>query len=342
MLKFLSLTARTAVSAAVALATFGVAHAQTTFPERNVRASLTLGKEHPLGIGLTKVVQCAAQRTGGKFKIQPFFDAALASGDGPALQQTRSGTIDMVVGATASVTAILPAAGVFDLPFMFNNEKEADQLLDGPVGELLASKLPSVGLVSLGYWEYGFRQTTNSRHAIHKMEDLQNLKMRVMPNPVIIDAFKNMGGFAMTLPMPELYTALETKAVDGQENPFSTIEQQKFFEVQKYLSLSKHMYNPVMVYYSKKNFDQLTPPEQAMLKDCVREGRDEQRRVNRQQNEQSLARLKERGMVINEVSPAEIQRMRERSMALWERQAPVIGPEMMNAVTAELKRIRAN
>jgi len=79
-----------------------------------------------------------------------------------------------------------------------------------------------------------------------------------------------------------------------------------------------------------------------VLKDCVREGRDEQRRVNRQQNEQSLARLKERGMVINEVSPAEIQRMRERSMALWERQAPVIGPEMMNAVTAELKRIRAN
>ncbi|MGE0097456.1 MAG: DctP family TRAP transporter solute-binding subunit [Hydrogenophaga sp.] len=342
MLNFLSLTVRTAVSAAVAIATFSAAHAQTTFPERNVRASLTLGKEHPLGIGLTKVVQCAAQRTGGKFKIQPFFDAALASGDGPALQQTRSGTIDMVVGATASVTAILPAAGVFDLPFMFNNEKEADQLLDGPVGELLASKLPSVGLVSLGYWEYGFRQTTNSRHAIHKMEDLQNLKMRVMPNPVIIDAFKNMGGFAMTLPMPELYTALETKTVDGQENPFSTIEQQKFFEVQKYLSLTKHMYNPVMVYYSKKNFDQLTPPEQAMLKDCVREGRDEQRRVNRQQNEQSLARLKERGMVVNEVSPTEIQRMRERSMALWERQASVIGPEMMNAVTAELKRIRAN
>lgn len=340
MVRFTSRTAKAALSAAMALAFAAPLHAQN-FPERTARASLSLGKGHSLGIGLQKVTECVAQKTGGKFKIQPYFDSALG-GDGPALQQLRSGTLDMVIAATASTTAILPAAGVFDLPFMFNNEKEADTLLDGPVGEMLASKMPSVGLVSLGYWEYGFRQTTNSRHAINKMEDLQNLKMRVMPNPVIVDAFKNMGGFPITMPITELYTAMETKAADGQENPFSTIEQLKFYEVQKYLSLTKHMYNPVMVFYSKRLFDQLTPPEQAVLRECGSVGRDEQRRVNRQQNEQSLARLKEKGMAVNEISPAEIQRMRDRVQPLWERQAAAIGPEMMNAVTAELKRIRGN
>ena len=327
------------ITLAVAIAFSGLAHAQ--FQDRTIRASLSLGKDHSLGIGLLKVSQCAAQKTGGKLKIQPFFDSALG-GDGPALQQLRSGTLDMVIAATASTTAILPASGVFDLPFLFNSEKEADVVLDGKAGDLLASKMPAIGLVSLGYWEYGFRQTTNSKRPITKMEDLQGLKMRVMPNPIIIDAYKNMGGFALTMPITDLYTAMETKAVDGQENPFSTIELNKFFEVQKYLSLTKHMYNPVMVFYSKKLFDQLTPAEQQVMRECGAEGRDEQRRVNRAQNAQSLARLKELGMVINDVSPAEIARMRDKSLALYERQAPVIGPEMMNAVMGELKRIRGN
>jgi tripartite ATP-independent transporter DctP family solute receptor len=337
MSKTTSHIAKIAIAAALACA--GLAHAQ--FQDRTIRASLSLGKDHSLGIGLTKVAQCAAQKTGGKMKIQPFFDSTLG-GDGPALQQLRSGTLDMVIAATASTTAILPASGVFDLPFLFNSEKEADVLLDGKVGEMLAAKMPSVGLVSLGYWEYGFRQTTNSKKPITKMEDLQGLKMRVMPNPIMIDAFKNMGGFALTMPITELYTAMETKAVDGQENPFSTIELNKFFEVQKYLSLTRHMYNPVMVFYSKRLFDQLTPAEQQVMRECGAEGRDEQRRVNRKQNEESLARLKERGMVINDVSPAEINRMREKSMALWDKQSTVIGPEMMNAVLGELKRIRGN
>jgi TRAP-type C4-dicarboxylate transport system substrate-binding protein len=133
---------------------------------------------------------------------------------------------------------------------------------------------------------------------------------------------------------------METHAVDGQENPFSTIELNKFFEVQKYLSLTRHMYNPVMVLYSKQLFDKLTPQEQQVMRECGAEGRDEQRKVNRAQNIASLARLKERGMVINEVSPAEIQRMRDKSQALYDRQAPLIGHEMMDVVTAELKRIR--
>ena len=328
-------TAQIAVAASLAVS--GLAHAQ--FQDHTIRASLSLGKDHSLGIGLQKVVACAAQKTGGKMKITPYFDSALG-GDITALQQLRSGTLEMVIAATASTTPILPAAGVFDLPFLINNEKEADALLDGKAGDLLASKMPSIGLVSLGYWEYGYRQTSNSKRPITKIEDFSGVKMRVMPNPVMVDAFKNLGAISLTMPLTELYTAMETKAVDGQENPFSTIELNKFFEVQKYLSLTHHMYNPVMVLYSKQLFDKLSAQEQQVLRECGAEGRDEQRKVNRAQNIVSLARLKERGMIINEVSPAEIQRMREKTQPLYERQAVAIGPEMMNLVTSELKRIR--
>ena len=334
MSKFVK-SAQIAVAAAITLS--GVAHAQ--FQERAIRASLSLGKDHSLGQGLSKVVACAAQKTGGKMKITPYFDSQLG-GDGPALQQLRSGTLEMVVAATASTTSILPAAGIFDLPFLIANEKEADALLDGKAGDLLASKMPAIGLVPLGYWEYGYRQTTNSKRPITKVEDLQGVKMRVMPNPVMVDAFKNMGAVALSMPLTDLYTAMETKAVDGQENPFSTIELNKFFEVQKYLSLTKHMYNPVILFYSKQLFDKLTPQEQAVLKTCTTETRDEQRRINRAQNLASLAQLKEKGMQINEVPAAELLRMREKMQPLYDKAAQTVGADMMDVVNSELKRIR--
>ena len=329
------ITAKIAVAAALVVS--GAAHAQ--FQDRAIRASLSLGKDHSLGQGLNKIVACAAQKTGGKMKITPYFDSQLG-GDGPALQQLRSGTLEMVVAATASTTAILPASGIFDLPFLIANEKEADALLDGKAGDLLASKMPAVGLVPLGYWEYGYRQTTNSKRPITKLEDLSGVKMRVMPNPVMVDAFKTMGAVALSMPITDLYTAMESKAVDGQENPFSTIELNKFYEVQKFMSLTKHMYNPVIVFYSKQLFDKLTPQEQAVLKTCTTETRGEQRRINRAQNLASLTSLKEKGMQINELPPSELARMRTSMQPLYDKATQTVGADMLEVVNSELKRVR--
>jgi tripartite ATP-independent transporter DctP family solute receptor len=332
-----NLVSTTKIAVAAALVVSGAAHAQ--FQDRAIRASLSLGKDHSLGQGLSKVVACAAQKTGGKMKITPYFDSQLG-GDGPALQQLRSGTLEMVVAATASTTAILPASGIFDLPFLIANEKEADALLDGKAGELLASKMPAVGLVPLGYWEYGYRQTTNSKRPITKLEDLSGVKMRVMPNPVMVDAFKTMGAVALSMPITDLYTAMESKAVDGQENPFSTIELNKFYEVQKFMSLTKHMYNPVIVFYSKQLFDKLTPQEQAVLKTCTTETRSEQRRINRAQNLASLTSLKEKGMQINELPPSELARMRTSMQPLYDKATQTVGADMLEVVNSELKRVR--
>lgn len=330
-------------SLAIAAATLTLAAgaAQAQFQERTIRASFTLGKEHSLGLGLAKVQACVAQKSGGKMKLQPFYDAALGT-DGPAVQQLRSGTLDMVITQTSFMSSMIPEAGVFDLPFLVQNEKEGDAIMDGKPGQLLSAKLPSVGLVNLAYWENGFRNTTNSKKPVAKVEDFSGLKLRIVPNAIMVESFKAMGAMAVPMAFTEVYAALETKAVDGQENPFNITELTKFHEVQKYLSLTRHMYNAAMVVYSKKLFDQLAAVEQAALRDCAQEARLEQRRINRQQAGESLARLKGHGMVVNDVSTAELLRMREKVQPIYAKQAPVIGTEMISAVDAELKKVRGH
>ncbi|AGU51137.1 putative TRAP dicarboxylate transporter, C4-dicarboxylate-binding protein DctP [Variovorax paradoxus B4] len=327
---------------AVALAaglTAGAAQAQ--FKERNFRVSNGVSKEHPMGNGLAKMGACTLEKSGGKMKIQPFWDGALGS-DLTGTQSVRTGSLDMVITSTAPVVSIVPALGVFDLPFLFNTSSEADKLLDGKVGDWFSAKLPAVGLVNLAWWENGFRHTTNSKRPINKVEDFDGVKMRVMQNAIFLDTFKTLGSNAVPMAFTEVYSALETKTVDGQENPFTNIENMKFYEVQKYLTLTKHAYSPTLVLFSKKIWDTLSAQEQATLRECAVQGRDEQRRANRAMEARSVDSLKAKGMTVNEIAPAEMQRIRERSSVIYERHAKAIGDQAITMVTAELKRIRDN
>lgn len=336
MLKFKKVMSLGVLAASVlAVAATSPAQAQ----ERTIRASLVVSKDHSLGVGLTNFAQCVGQKSGGKIKVQTFFDGSLG-GDAAVLQQLRTGSVDILVTATSYLATVAPAAGVFDLPFLFADEKEADGVLDGKTGELIAQKIQAAGVVPLAYWENGFRNMTNSRRPIQRMEDLQNLKLRVLPSPVMLAAFKALGAFAVPLPFPELYSALETKTVDGQENPTNLIDSAKFYEVQKYLSITRHSYNPAAIMYSKRLFDQLPAGDQGVLRDCARAATTEQRRVSRQQVEAAAARLKERGMQINVVSDAELRRMREATASVNEAQWPTLGADVKAALEEDLRRIR--
>ena len=153
------------------------------------------------------------------------------------------------------------------------------------------------------------------------------MKMRVMQNNIFIDTFKTLGSNAVPMAYSEVYSALETKTVDGQENPFANIENSKFYEVQKYLTLTKHAYSPLVVLLSKKTWDAMSPPEQAALKECAALGRDEERRVNREQAVSSVTNLKAKGMLVNEISPAEMQRIRDRTKPVYEQHGKAIGDE---------------
>ncbi|MBM6594731.1 TRAP transporter substrate-binding protein [Microvirga pudoricolor] len=327
------------LAAATAAAALTALPAMAQFQERNIRISNGVNEDHPNGKGVQVFRACLAEKSGGKMKVQGFWGGALG-GDLQATQALRSGTQEMVVTSSSPLIGILPELGVFDLPFLFTNEKEADTVLDGSFGKHISDKLQTVGLVNIAYWENGFRNMTNSRRPIDKWEDFKGMKVRVMQNNVFLDTFKNMGANAVPMAFGEVFTALETKAIDGQENPFVTIDTSKFYEVQKYLSVTKHAYTPFLVLYSKKLWDGLSADEQKALTDCAVLGRDEQRKLGRELSAKSLATIKGGGTIVNELNAQEQERMREQAKPVWEKHAPTIGAETVKLIQDEIGKMR--
>jgi len=325
--------------AAVGALALMTATANAQFAERTIRVSNGINADHPVGNGVTKMTQCLTEKSGGKMKLQAFWGGALG-GDLQATQALRSGTQEMVITSSSPLVGILPDLGVFDLPFLFANEKEADAILDGPFGKYISDKLPAVGLVNLSYWENGFRNLTNSRKPVEKVEDFPGLKVRVMQNNIFLDTFRTVGTNAVPMAFQEVFAALETRAIDGQENPFVTIDTSKMYEVQKFLSITNHAYTPFMVLYSKALFDRLSADEQKALMECAAVGQKEQRTVSRALSTKSLANLKTKGMQINEIAPEQQKRMREAVKPVYERGAATIGKETVDRMQAELAKIR--
>ncbi|HAW62233.1 MAG TPA: TRAP transporter substrate-binding protein [Pseudomonas sp.] len=304
---------------------------------RMIRFGYGLNEDSNQGRAAKLLAEEVAKASGGKLKVRTFASASLGSDD--QMQNALiGGAQEMMVGSTATLVGISKEMAVWDTPFLFTDPRQADQVLDGPVGRQVMDKLEEKGLVGLVYWENGFRNVTNSARPIEKLEDFNGIKLRVMPNPVFIDTFKRMGANAVPLPFSELFTALETKAVDGQENPYNTILSSKFYEVQKYLSVTNHVYSPWIVTVSKRWWDGLSATEQGILMDAAEKARDAEREDTRREASQALAALKERGMQINEVSPEEIQRMREQAQPAIQTVIDAVGQELFDQVQAEVEK----
>jgi len=175
---------------------------------------------------------------------------------------------------------------------------------------------------------------------VAKMEDLNGIKLRVMQNPVYLDAFKTLGANAIPLPFSELFSALETKTVDGQENPYNTILSSKFYEVQKYLSVTNHVYSPWIVLVSKKWWDQLSKAEQKVLLDAAKVSREYERKDTRAEAGRALSDLKAKGMQINELSPAESARMRDKLTKVNATIATNVGMDLWNETKTSLEKMR--
>ena len=330
---------RTLTSALMAATLLVTTSAFAQFAERTIKFTNGVNEDHPVGLGVKRMQEVLNAKTGGKIKINAFWGGS-AGGDLPATQALRAGTQEMVCTSSSPLVGIVKELGAFDLPFLFANEKEADVVLDGPAGAYFNKKLEDAGLVNLAYWENGFRNLTNSKRPVARAEDFDGVKVRVMQNNIFLDTFKTLGSNAVPMAFGEVFTALETKTIDGQENPFVTIETSKLNAVQKYLSVTRHAYTPFLVLYSKKLFDQLNAQEQAVLREAAMEGQKVQRAANRTLNEQSLANLKVKGMMVNEVTSAEQLRMFQKVRPVYDRNIPTIGGEAVNMVLEGLKKAR--
>jgi tripartite ATP-independent transporter DctP family solute receptor len=330
---------RTLVSALAGAALLVSTAAFAQFAERTIKFTNGVNEDHSVGVGVRKMQEVLNAKTGGKMKINAFWGGS-AGGDLAAAQATRAGTQEIVCTSGSALMGIVKELGAFDLPFLFANEKEAYTVLDGPAGQYFNKKLEAAGLVNLAYWENGFRNLTNSKRPVSKIEDFDGLKIRVMQNSIFLDTFKALGANPTPMAFGEVFPALETKAIDGQENPFSTIETAKLYEVQKYLSVTRHAYSPFFVLYSKKLWDQLNPQEQAVLREAALEGQAVQRDASRAQDQKSLEILRTKGMVVNEFSPAEKARIIAKLKPVYDKHVPTIGAEAVNVVLDALKKAR--
>ncbi|TXI60997.1 MAG: DctP family TRAP transporter solute-binding subunit, partial [Limnohabitans sp.] len=214
--------------ASVALAAAGVSIAQ----DKTIKFATQNPKGHPIVLGMEKFKEIVESKSGGKIKVNLFPGGTLGS-DQANVSAMQGGTLEMVSMNSGILASQVKEFAIFDFPFMFPNEAVADAVVDGAFGQKMHAKLQDKGLVGLGYYELGFRQITNSKRAVTKVEDLEGLKLRVIPNPINVDWVKALGANPTPLPFPEVYSALEQKAIDGQENPITVINANKFYEVQK-------------------------------------------------------------------------------------------------------------
>jgi TRAP-type transport system periplasmic protein len=327
-----------AATAAAALAAPFASFAQDIKP-RMIRFGYGLNEDSNQGRAVKLFAQEVEKASGGKMRVRAVGAAALGS-DIQMQQALIGGAQEMMVGSTATLVGITKEMAIWDTPFLFNNAQEADAVLDGPVGQKVMDKLQDKGLVGLVYWENGFRNLTNNKRAVAKLEDLDGIKLRVMQNNVFIDSFKTLGANAVPLPFSELFTALETKTVDGQENPYNTILSSKFYEVQKYLTVTNHVYSPWIVTVSKKWWDQLSKDEQKVLMDAAKKSRDFERQDTRTEADKALADLKGKGMQINQLSPAEANRMREKLASVNAGIATNVGEDLWKETQAAVAKAR--
>ncbi len=307
--------------------------------ERTIKAATQNPKGHPIVMGLEKFAEIVQARSGGRIKVNVFPGGTLGS-DQANLSALQGGTLEMVSMNSGILASQVRDFAVFDFPFIFANSREADAVVDGPFGQKMHGKLEEKGLVGLAYFELGFRNITNSRRPLNRVEDIAGLKLRVIPNPINVDWVKALDANPTPLPFPEVYAALEQKAIDGQENPITVINANKFFEVQKHLAITNHQYNPQSVLVSKKFWDTLSPADQKLLRDAAAEAAKFQREQARSQVATALDNMKKNGMQVTEFPAAEITKFAERMRPVIQKHAASVGEATVSELLAELAKVR--
>ena len=317
----------------------GVDPAVAEIGEHTIKFASQNQKGHPQVTGMEKFEEIVEEKSDGNISVR-LFPGGTLGGDVQTISALQGGTLEMSVMNAGLLSGNVPDFVVVDFPFLFDSPEQAATVMDGPVGEALAAKLPEKGLVGLGYWELGFRDLTNNRLPVATAEDIAGLKIRTLQSPIYIDLFNALGANAVPMPFPEVYTALETGAIDGQENPPSVVLSSKFAEVQSYMTLTQHTYNPQILLVSKVFWDKLNEEEKKLIQDAAAEARDFQRTTAREYNEKALEELRAEGMEITELPPEEMAKLREKAGPVIEKYAPQVDPALMEQLRAEVEKAR--
>ena len=252
---------------------------------------MVLGKTSHYGLAASVLADEVAKRSGGRFRVEIFPDGVLG-GEREMVVGAQLGTVDMVIVSTGPVGSFVPATLITDIPFLFPDYAHARAALDGPIGQEILAEFPAHGLIALAWGENGFRHITTALRPVSRPEDLAGLKLRTMQNSVHMRAFATLGAKPMPMPTPNVYAALQSHIVDGEENPVPVILDLKFAEVQRYLSLTGHAYSPALVLAAPRLWQSLNEADRALLKDAAKTAATAMRAAVDRQERDGLAALR--------------------------------------------------
>jgi tripartite ATP-independent transporter DctP family solute receptor len=292
---------------ALALTAISLACAFSVQAQTTMKISISIAQNSHQGAAIDAFAKSVDQRTGGRYKIQTFYAGALGA-ERESVEATQLGTQDLTFTSTGPVPNFVPDVKILDVPFLFRDYSHARATLDGPIGQEMLAKFESKGLKALAWGENGFRHMTNSKRPINLPDDLRGLKMRTMENPVHIQAYKGFGINPTPMAFTEVFTALQQGTVDGQENPLSVITAAKFEQVQKFLSLTGHVYSPGVFLMNKGLFDKLSAADKTAFLEAAKDGVKANRARVDADEKSAVSDLRSKGMqVIENVDKAKFQ-----------------------------------
>ncbi|MCX7788868.1 MAG: TRAP transporter substrate-binding protein [Spirochaetes bacterium] len=297
-------------------------------PATVLKISNGINEQHPTYLACKEFEKIVESKLPGKYDVQVYANAQLGD-DVRATEAVRMGTLEMVATSASPLTGLVPEFNVFDLPFIISSEKAADAIYDGPIGAKLAALLEPKGIKLLAYYENGFRQLTNSVREVKSPADLKGMKIRTMQNPIHLAAWRALGANPTPMPFSEVFTAMQQKTIDGQENPIPTIYLSKFYEVQKYVTLTGHVYGPHILLINKKMFDSFPAEDQKIILEAAQASAKFQRETNRKMNRDFIAELKKAGMVVTELTPEQVKAFQEAVKPVYDEWVPKIGKELV-------------
>ena len=288
-----------ATTLTVAFAAFST----SAFAQESMKISISIAQNSHQGIGIDTLAKEVEKRTAGRIKVQSFYSGSLG-GERESIEAVQLGTQELTFTSTGPIPNFVPEARILDIPFLFRDKAHARAVLDGPIGQEMLVKFESKGFKALAWGENGVRHMTNSKRAVNAPEDLKGLKMRTMENPVHIAAYKGFGIVTTPMAFPEVFTALQQGTVDGQENPLSVIMAAKFDQVQKYMSLTGHVYSPAIFLMNKAAFDKLSAADKQVFIDAAKEAVKANRARVDEDDAKGLAELRSKGMQVIDVDKA--------------------------------------
>jgi tripartite ATP-independent transporter DctP family solute receptor len=313
---------------------FSIVRAQSPI---TLKYATSLGEDSAYYKGAVALADAAKELSKGNLTIQIFANAQLGN-DRDMVEGMQLGSIDLASPSTGAMGAVVPAATVLDLPYIFDDHAHVYRVLDGPFADQLHKLFDGVGFHPLGYWEIGFRNLTNNVRPVHTPADVKGLKLRTLPAQIHQRSWSLVGAQPVAIDFTELYNALQTGVVDGQENPYNIILLGKLYEVQKHLSITRHIYGAAPTSVSDKTWAKLSPELQGVLKEAVKRSTPVQRQAASGNEGAQLKEIKSFGMeVVENPDRVAFQKAMEPAWELYTGRFGAQGKALIDAIRAGAK-----